>query len=329
MIYFPFDNESESNQDRNVSSDVLAQYFATYFTDGVDMTDSHNLEVSVGTGMLVNVAPGSACIQGRFCREEAPRNLQIQAAPAVNLNRIDTVVARRDLVERLIDLKVIKGVEASQPQPPALTRSGDIYELGLANVYVKGGVNEITPDRITDTRLDTSRCGVVSFAGAKVDTAGIFKQFQAALDEYLSLVASAVDGTTAGNLQNQLDAVKQSVTTNAEKLVINVPLFGQSIGAKNWERLQPLTLDKGVWMISLTCTVPLKSGVIVTIRNAIDTDVRQTIHSQDSGLYESGTLTSTVVIDADNTDVEYQAYANQSGNYEFKYIATRIGEIKP
>lgn len=214
MIYFPFDSEEiveaeteEVTYDRAVDSDVLADWMATFFTNGIDSTISKCLQVSAVAGeMAVTTEPGKIMINGRYGKETEKRKLTIQASE--DQDRYDYVVARLDKLNRLIDLYVLKGTKASIPTAPALTREGDIYELGLAKIFVAKGVTEIKQDRITDMRLDTNACGLISFTGAKVDTTAIFTQYQAALDEYLELVQSAIDGTTAGNLQSQITALK-------------------------------------------------------------------------------------------------------------------------
>ena len=67
------------------------------------------------------------------------------------------------------------------PQPPALTRDATVWELGLANLFVAKNTQTISQQRITDTRLDASRCGVVAQTIGELDTSPYFAQIQAAL----------------------------------------------------------------------------------------------------------------------------------------------------
>ncbi len=233
MIYFPFDSEEVTTldgvtYDRAVDSDVLADYFATFFTNGIDSTISENLQVkSVSGEMAVIVSPGKILINGRYGYEESQRKLSIQASE--DQDRIDRVVARLNKLDRTIDLYVVKGTKGTVPVAPALTREGDIYELSLATIFVSKLSTEIKQDRITDTRLDTNLCGLISFTGEKVDTTSIFNQFQSALDQYLELVDSAIDGTLAGQLQNQIDDIKevQEITlSNTTATTFNVSVSG-------------------------------------------------------------------------------------------------------
>lgn len=202
MIYFPFDNKSETELDRNVSSDVFADYLATYFTNGVLMSPSTNLQVVQSNGMYVTVKPGVAVVNGRFAKEKDSRELQIQASQSQD--RIDRVVLRLNKSARTLDLYVIKGMAATTPVPPDLVREGDLYDICLANLFISKLTTAIPDNRITDTRLDTTACGLVSFRGSKVDTTSIFLQFQSALDAYMDIVQQALDETLAGNILSKL-----------------------------------------------------------------------------------------------------------------------------
>ena len=177
-----YDEHGLPKYDRAVDSAFLRKVFAQYFSDGVFYSSANALQVVADTGMQVAVEPGSCHIQGAIGIETNRRTLVVQAAEAQD--RIDTVVARLDLTlaVRSVDLYVVKGTPAESPQPPALTRDSTIWELGLANLFVAKNVSTISQQRITDTRLDTARCGQV---GASVqppfDTEAYFAQLEAAI----------------------------------------------------------------------------------------------------------------------------------------------------
>ena len=177
-----YDEHGLPKYDRAVDSAFLRKVFAQYFSDGVFYSSANALQVVADTGMQVAVEPGSCHIQGAIGIETNRRTLVVQAAE--EMDRIDTVVARLDLslAVRSIDLYVVKGTAAESPQAPALTRDSTIWELGLANLFVAKNVATISQQRITDTRLDTARCGQV---GASVqppfDTQAYFAQLEAAI----------------------------------------------------------------------------------------------------------------------------------------------------
>lgn len=226
MISFPFDNKSATEQDRNIDSDTFAEYLKslTGGQNGVFAEVGTKLQVTAGTGMTVLVNPGDGFIEGRLFIENSTRELQVQASES--LDRIDTVVVRLNKEQRGIDLYIVKGTSATVPTAPALTRAGGIYELGIANVYVPKLTSNITQERITDTRLNTERCGIAPVLG-EIDTQGLYEQYQASLDAFLGLVETAIDGTTAGHLQSQIDVL----TGNVGILTDNVDISDETIAA--------------------------------------------------------------------------------------------------
>lgn len=199
-----YDEHGLPKYDRAVDSAFLRKVFAQYFSDGVFYSSANALQVVADTGMQVAVEPGSCHIQGAMGIEANRRTLVVQAAE--EMDRIDTVVARLDLslAVRSIDLYVVKGTAAESPQAPELTRDSTIWELGLANLFVAKNVTTISQQRITDTRLDTSRCGQV---GATVqppfDTEAFFSQLKAAIQAHQEDAEAQIE-----QLHNAIEAVE-------------------------------------------------------------------------------------------------------------------------
>lgn len=176
-----YDGEGLPRYDRAVDSEFLRAVFKQYFSDGVFYNPADALQVTADTGMNVQVAPGACHIQGAMAIEDSPRVLAVQASG--ELDRIDTVVARLDLAlgVRSIDLYVLKGTPAETPTAPTLTRNNTVWELGLADLFIAKSTTEISQQRITDTRLDTARCGQVIAPAAPADLEPYFAQLQAAI----------------------------------------------------------------------------------------------------------------------------------------------------
>lgn len=217
MIAFPFTSEVTHDEhgrpqyDRAVGSEVLRNIFLKYWSNGVfglQSSSCFQVLANANNQMNIKVLPGSCMIQGATAYDTQESILQLEASDT-SLSRIDTVVLRLDdnKAVRNIQLKIIKGTPASVPIKPELTRNSSIYEIGLADILVRANVQTIVNADITDTRLDKSRCGFVT-AGADINPDDFLHQMQSALDEYLHLVNEAVDGTLAGNLQNQLEALQ-------------------------------------------------------------------------------------------------------------------------
>lgn len=209
-----YDNEGNPQYDRSYTSKDLRTYNHLLYTDGVFAEPATGLQVMVSEqAMSVTVMPGNCNIQGAFGIEESQRTIVFEAA-GTTYDRIDSVVARLDENRdfRKIDLYVIKGTEATPPVAPDLTRTGGVYEIRLANVFIAKNTALISGERITDTRFITEDCGIVVANPQVVNTDGIFNQYQASLDKYMKYVQECIDGTTAGSLQAQIQQCFQSVS---------------------------------------------------------------------------------------------------------------------
>lgn len=211
-----YDEQGLPLYDRAVDSEFLRQVNRQYYSDGVFYDQSDRLQVVADTGMQVKVMPGCAHIQGAIGIETQQRTLQVQAAD--EQDRIDTVVVRLDLslAVRSIDLYILKGAPAESPQPPALTRDSTTWELGLANLFIAQNTATVSQQRITDTRLDTSRCGVVgATAQPPFDTDAYFAQLEAAISAHqkdakaqilqLQQAIAAVEGNSAWMMRDLYD----------------------------------------------------------------------------------------------------------------------------
>lgn len=147
--------------DRVYDATDFAAYFGDLVSNGIFYRAADNLKVTAATGMNVTVRTGSAFINGYNYRNTTPMEFAVATASGVN-PRIDRVVVQWSNVERLIRLAVKTGVAAASPVPPGLTRNGDLYELGIADISVEKGAVSITDDVITDTRLNANLCGLVN-----------------------------------------------------------------------------------------------------------------------------------------------------------------------
>lgn len=193
MIGFPFDSyvtfdtHGEPEYDRAISAQPLKNLIHRLFSDGILPDISTNLQVVAGeAGMTVTVKVGFCIIQGGLKLEENERTLSIQAADS-NYSRIDSVIMRwNDNVDyRECDLYVIQGTAAANPVRPELTREGGIYELGLADILIPAQSTTISNERITDTRYESARCGVISSI-SEFDTTFIYNQVQSDLATFQS-----------------------------------------------------------------------------------------------------------------------------------------------
>ncbi len=221
-IGFPLDShvEYDSNgtpvYDRAITSAPLRKLIKSLFLDGVLPNPSTNLQVSAGNGMNVLVQPGFALCNGCLKLEETQRTLAVRASD-INYDRIDTVVVRLNDndSERICDLYIVEGVPATNPVRPSLTKDASIWELGLADLFIAKNSTAISNQRITDTRYETARCGIISSI-SEFDTTTLYQQIQNDLETFQNEgqanfvawfegIKGQLSEDTAGNLQNQIN----------------------------------------------------------------------------------------------------------------------------
>jgi len=77
-----------------------------------------------------------------------------------------------------------KGTYSANPVATDLQRDADAYELAIADVYVGKGVLKITQANITDQRLNTTVCGIVTGLVTQADTTDIFNEFESYLTQF-------------------------------------------------------------------------------------------------------------------------------------------------
>lgn len=228
MIGYPLDSHVTYDPDgtpvfdRGISSAPLRTLIRKLFSDGIMPNPSTNMQVVAGSGMTVEVQRGFAITGGCMKLLEDIETLSLDASDA-NLNRYDAVVLRLDDNDnvRTCDLAIRKGTAASDPVPPELRRDDVIWEICLALVYVPAHSSSVLDGNITDTRLDTEKCGYISSI-SEFDTTTLYKQIQSDLayfreEEQARLMAwfnTFIDELTqdqAINLQNQINVLDYKI----------------------------------------------------------------------------------------------------------------------
>lgn len=152
---------NSSDGDRVYDATDFAAYFGNLVSNGVFYASATNLQATPGNGLAVSVAAGSAWINGYRYENTDDLNLPLTTANGSN-PRIDRIVVRLSQVSRSIQLAVVDGTPAATPSAPALTRTSDVYELGIADVLIPAAATSIATNNITDTRLNTNLCGLVN-----------------------------------------------------------------------------------------------------------------------------------------------------------------------
>ena len=121
--------------------------------------------------------------------------LGIDAADGV-LNRIDRIIVEWKTTNYvdLPEIKVLKGATSRTAKAPALTNNSTVRQISLARIAVNAGVTAITASMITDERLNTSVCGLVTDR-VSIDTSMMHSQFEALLTAIQKELADLEAGT--------------------------------------------------------------------------------------------------------------------------------------
>ena len=149
--------------DRKYNANDYCDNLAVVIGNGVLRSAADDLRVTAN-GMTCTVGAGRAWINGHYYYNDAPKAFAAATAPAGG-SRWDRIMLRLDtsIAARSIALRYVQGTAGNSPAKPAPVRSGNVYELVLADVYVGTNASSVT---ITDKRSDASVCGwVYSTAG--------------------------------------------------------------------------------------------------------------------------------------------------------------------
>lgn len=175
--------DSTATDTRAYPAREFAEYFARFIKNGVFSGGTFLKVVASGTDANVSIQTGYGWINGYlYGVYDTALTLPIQAA--TTLDRIDRVVLRLDVSAAVRSIKavVLQGTPSTTPTAPSLTRSGDVYDLSLAQVRVNANSSIVLPSNITDERLNNDVCGIVTGLIDQANTTSIFNQFQSFLD---------------------------------------------------------------------------------------------------------------------------------------------------
>lgn len=196
---------NSQNGDRVYDANDFSEWLKKFYTTGVFNGD---LEVTAAGGMTVSVSSGYVNIEGKVKFFSTPTTLTLATASGT-YGRIDTVVAECNYTDREIKLKVVTGAYSVSPTATAPVRTAAAYQLVLAQIDVAAGAAEITQKNITDKRMDSNVCGLVTGTVSQIDFSTVKAQFDSWFDD----VKGTLDTDAAGNLKNQIDAINDKIGT--------------------------------------------------------------------------------------------------------------------
>lgn len=174
------------NGDRRYKVVELVAYLRPFFSDGVFPNPSTGLQVmeTAEKDMFVTVKVGDAWINGRMYRNLDDKKIRLDPSDSAT-TRIDRIVVGCNYKDRVITSYVKKGTPASSASAPELTRNDTLYEISLAEITIAPGAVGITQSAIKDTRLDQSKCGIVTALVDTVDTQTLYNQLETWRQEFM------------------------------------------------------------------------------------------------------------------------------------------------
>lgn len=210
----------DGEYDRVYKAEDWAWYFATFIANGIFPKPSDGLQVVAYSGMEIRVNAGYAFINGYAFRNPATLSVTLDTAEGA-LNRVDRVVVRWDLPQRDMYIAVLKGTPSAKPTATAVTRTTEIWELALADIYVGKGVTRIQTQNITDQRFNSAVCGIVTGTVEEIDASVLTKQFT---DFFNTYSAAVLDEFSAykQSMEKYLRLLVDDVTKTDARALLNV-----------------------------------------------------------------------------------------------------------
>lgn len=226
------------NGDRVYNADSFAEWLQKFFTTGVF---NGEMQVTPASGMMVNVAPGYANINGKVRFFDTMQAFTIDPASGT-YPRIDAIMVRLDETARNISTVYVKGdYSGDSPTAPAPVRSEGVYDIVLAHIAVNAGQTAITAANITDTRADDEICGWVTSTVEGVPMDQIVSQMQADFLAWYDRMKDQLSEDAAGHLQAEIDTLSEALT-NTTRVVRS---HGYDFGPENTGTTATQAFSKG------------------------------------------------------------------------------------
>ena len=210
------------DDDRMYDATQMSSIFDGIINDGIFMNVGAAMNVTAsGDNMVVNIDTGRAWFDHTWTVNDAILPLTVPEAELV-LNRIDAVILEvnsNDAV-RANDIKIIKGVPATEPVKPTLEDSEHVHQHALAYIYVASEVTAITQSDITNC-IGTSECPYVNAILETIDADNLLAQWNDQFERWFAGIKNSAekelnvytDILTAG--ETEITIFADAITTNS------------------------------------------------------------------------------------------------------------------
>lgn len=201
--------------DRKYNANDYCDNLAVVISNGVLRGVDDDLKVTA-TGMVATVGVGRAWINGHYYVNDTAYSFSAVSAP-IGGARYDRVFLRlnKELAVRSVSLVYQQGTAGNNPVKPAPTRTGNIYDLVLADIYVGTNATSVT---VTDTRGDAELCGwVYSTSGDD----SFFKSLDATFNEWFAEKKDTLSSVTLFKRYNW----RTVLSTATSAVTFNIPQY--------------------------------------------------------------------------------------------------------
>lgn len=125
---------------REYTESEFAKYFSRFLSNGIyTENELMGLRVETVIGLNIKINTGFAYVQGYLYENDADILFTLDAADNI-LDRIDRIVLKLDKVNRVMNIKLKKGIMGSSPVAPVLINNTTIVELPIAQIRINKNV---------------------------------------------------------------------------------------------------------------------------------------------------------------------------------------------
>jgi len=165
------------------------------------VANTMNVTVTDGVGWISNADGDGIVFWNNYVKGNIssgnPLTLAVDVGSSVTgMNRIDRVVVtwKTTNYADLPTITILKGTPSSNPTAPSLTNTASQRQISLARISVNSGVTQLTASMVTDERLNTAVCGIVT-ESVGIDTSAMNAQFESLLTSIQSELAEIESST--------------------------------------------------------------------------------------------------------------------------------------
>lgn len=236
--FFNSKQNTDGSYDRTYDANDISNYLGGLVSDGVVQSSADALQVSVEqASMQVQIRPGRAFLNNRWFTADSVITLPLTRAHGT-LSRITAVALHFDEVNREVIPVCVDGTLASSPVAPQLD---DKYLL-LALVAVPANPSNLSQITVSDLRKF-----VHALVNYDFDQSVLQREYIKAFNAWFEGVKNQLGTDAAGNLQNQINSLKPTVSTLNSNVNNAMTLRGQNIVTKgNLEVAGKLTAKNGI-----------------------------------------------------------------------------------